>query len=118
MSSHRTVRCRVVVVDTPIRAEHAAELPTAAGAALAADKRRFRPSELLPWADPYIAGLVRKLQGEVREELTAEPAKAVSCLGVPVADLEWPWDEAVAVGPADGDPPVSGGVLAAAGAGA
>ncbi|MCA9260880.1 MAG: hypothetical protein KDA61_16815 [Planctomycetales bacterium] len=27
-----------------------------------------RPSELLPWADPYIAGLVTQLQREVRRE--------------------------------------------------
>ena len=30
-----------------------------------------RPSELLPWADPYIAGLVRRLQNEVRSERAA-----------------------------------------------
>ena len=29
-----------------------------------------RPSDLVPWADPYIAGLVRKLQQEVRQERT------------------------------------------------
>ncbi len=28
-----------------------------------------RPSDLLPWADPYIARLVRNLQEEVRQEL-------------------------------------------------
>ncbi|RIK73376.1 MAG: hypothetical protein DCC67_17990 [Planctomycetota bacterium] len=27
-----------------------------------------RPSDLVPWADPYIAGLVRRLQSEVRME--------------------------------------------------
>jgi len=27
-----------------------------------------RPSDLLPWADPYIARLVSKLQDEVRDE--------------------------------------------------
>ncbi len=34
-------------------------------------KSRFnrRPSDLLPWADPYIARLVRNLQEEVRQEL-------------------------------------------------
>jgi len=30
-----------------------------------------RPSALLPWADPYIAGLVRRLQSEVRMERAA-----------------------------------------------
>lgn len=32
---------------------------------------RFRPSDLLPWADPYIASLVHKLQNEVRQERQA-----------------------------------------------
>lgn len=30
--------------------------------------RLSRPSDLLPWADPYIARLVQKLQAEVRSE--------------------------------------------------
>lgn len=29
---------------------------------------RFRPSDLLPWADPHIRSLVEQLQQEVREE--------------------------------------------------
>ena len=29
---------------------------------------RFRPSDLLPWADPHIRSLVEQLQEEVREE--------------------------------------------------
>ncbi|MEN0109593.1 MAG: hypothetical protein AAF805_02605 [Planctomycetota bacterium] len=29
---------------------------------------RFRPSDLLPWADPHIRSLVEQLQAEVREE--------------------------------------------------
>lgn len=33
---------------------------------------RFRPSDLVPWADPYIASLVHKLQREVREERQAQ----------------------------------------------
>jgi hypothetical protein len=31
-----------------------------------------KPSALLPWADPYIAGLVRRLQSEVRMERAAQ----------------------------------------------
>ncbi|MEM9185382.1 MAG: hypothetical protein AAGB00_02670 [Planctomycetota bacterium] len=60
---------------------------------------RRRPSDMLPWADPYIAGLVRKLQREVREEArpAATPARmqnpAPAPAEYPVADLEWPWDE-------------------------
>jgi hypothetical protein len=29
---------------------------------------RFRPSDLLPWSDPYIRSLVEQLQQEVRED--------------------------------------------------
>ena len=56
-----------------------------------------RPSDLLPWADPYIARLVAKLQNEVRDERTQ--ARVVSqdsrsCLAeleppVPGTDSEW-----------------------------
>jgi hypothetical protein len=31
-----------------------------------------KPSTLVPWADPYIAGLVRRLQSEVRMERAAK----------------------------------------------
>jgi hypothetical protein len=34
-----------------------------------------KPSELVPWADPYIAGLVRRLQSEVRMERAALAAR-------------------------------------------
>ena len=38
-----------------------------------ATSERFvrKPSTLVPWADPYIAGLVRRLQSEVRMERAA-----------------------------------------------
>ena len=36
-------------------------------------RRRPRAADLLPWADPYIAGLIRKLQDEVRAELADPP---------------------------------------------
>ncbi len=47
----------------------------------------FKPSALVPWADPYIAGLVRRLQSEVRFEraAVAEPLAVA-----PHADLEPP----------------------------
>ncbi len=43
---------------------------------------RFKPSDLVPWSDPYIAGLVRKLQDEVRESQSRITAEA-----------ELPWNE-------------------------
>ena len=48
----------------------------------------FKPSELVPWADPYIAGLVRRLQSEVRFERAAVtlPHHVIA----PHADLEPP----------------------------
>jgi hypothetical protein len=36
-----------------------------------------KPSALVPWADPYIAGLVRKLQSEVRLERAAMASAGV-----------------------------------------
>ncbi len=35
---------------------------------VASDRFRSRPSDLLPWADPYICQLVENLQREVRED--------------------------------------------------
>lgn len=35
-------------------------------------KPRFRPSDLLPWADPHIRSLVEQLQAEVREETASK----------------------------------------------
>jgi hypothetical protein len=56
MVTARQIRCMVVEVD--------AEEGRMSGLSAS----RIRPSDLLPWADPYIAGLVRKLQDEVRQE--------------------------------------------------
>jgi hypothetical protein len=51
-----------------------------------------KPSELVPWTDPYIAGLVRRLQSEVRfERATLAPTHAtVLPASDPRADLEPP----------------------------
>lgn len=37
---------------------------------------RFRPSDLVPWADPHIRSLIEQLQDEIREEAATagEPA--------------------------------------------
>lgn len=60
-----------------------------------------RPSDLLPWADPYIARLVTKLQDEVRDERTqARSASRLSrdCLAeleppTPSTDSDWDWSD-------------------------
>jgi hypothetical protein len=65
---------------------------------------RYKPSALVPWADPYIAGLVRRLQSEVRfaraEAADYEPSHLETCstsgsvsvrrLSAPKADLDPP----------------------------
>lgn len=56
MIARRQVRCIVVEVCT-------------------ADRRAQRGAlarDLLPWADPYVAGLIKKLQDEVRRERRAK----------------------------------------------
>lgn len=54
---------------------------------------RFRPSDLVPWADPYIAGLIEQLQDEVREEQAETTWGRPQVSTNPAADLEWTWDE-------------------------
>ena len=48
-----------------------------------------RPSDLLPWADPYIARLVTKLQEEVRDE-RAQSQVVSRIAGACLAELEPP----------------------------
>ncbi len=56
-------------------------------------RSRIRPSQLLPWSDPTIAGLVSKLQDEVRRETgTSETRKSEVHRGQ-VSELELPWDD-------------------------
>lgn len=65
-----------------------------------------RPSDLLPWADPYIARLVTKLQDEVRDERTqtrkvsriagnclAELEPPQTGMEPPSTDNDWDWDK-------------------------
>ena len=60
-----------------------------------------RPSDLLPWADPYIARLVSKLQDEVRDERTQSRVAsriAGACLAEleppsPSTDNDWEWQD-------------------------
>lgn len=67
----RRVVCLVVrVADAP---EATPSRPIASR--LAPRRLSRKPSSLLPWADPYIAGLVRRLQSEVRRERARLSAK-------------------------------------------
>ena len=52
-------------------------------------QRMNRPSDLLPWADPYIARLVQNLQQEVRYERSSTPGGWQSTTPLQ-ADLEPP----------------------------
>lgn len=66
-------------------------------------QQRFstRPSDLIPWADPYIAKLVKNLQSEIRSERTqlAETNSSKGVLSMDldpppfVAEPEWDWSE-------------------------
>lgn len=47
---------------------------------------RFRPSDLLPWADPHIRSLVEQLQEEVREEEATRRAAASPVASAPRFD--------------------------------
>lgn len=61
-------------------------------------REALRPSELLPWADPYIAGLVRGLQDEVRRQRAGTPWSAATAVRAeidppsPAHDAEWTWE--------------------------
>lgn len=57
MVTARKIRCMVIVADTD-----------SAGRTTYTEQPRFRPSDLLPWADPHIRSLVEQLQEEIRDE--------------------------------------------------
>jgi hypothetical protein len=56
MVAARKIRCVIVLADAETVGMPQRTQP------------RFRPSDLLPWADPHIRSLVEQLQQEVREE--------------------------------------------------
>lgn len=56
---------RCIVVEVPVTQEEARFV------------RQPRSRDLLPWADPYIAKLIRNLQDEVREERAAARAETI-----------------------------------------
>jgi hypothetical protein len=75
-SSHRIV-CTAVRIDEP--------------GVSRSNRLAYKPSELVPWADPYIAGLVRRLQSEIHfERATAMSAVATGAAVGEHADLEPP----------------------------
>lgn len=75
MVADQIIRCAVVCV------------PADSSRMDVSDQSRFRPSDLVPWADPYIASLVHKLQREVREEADARRKEATLD-----AAEDWGWD--------------------------
>lgn len=60
-----------------------------------------RPSDLLPWADPYISRLVKDLQNEVRQERLQSRRALRSCNPLksdldppsPCTESDWEWTE-------------------------
>lgn len=78
MNTPRTIR--TIVISVP------ADNIDAHPSSQTASKSRFRPSDLLPWSDPYIASLVRKLQDEVRQEQQGPASRLTS-------EAEMPWNE-------------------------
>lgn len=57
--------------------------------------RLARPSDLLPWADPYIARLVENLQQEVRSERMTSATTTYADLEPPspVSEPDTDWSE-------------------------
>lgn len=62
VAAHATTQRKRRIVCTVVRVPEDTSFTT--------QRHGARPSDLVPWADPYIAGLVRKLQQEVRQERT------------------------------------------------
>ncbi len=69
MVTTKEIRC-VVVVATPENEDMNNRLPAhyRLPTTETKTKPRFRPSDLVPWADPHIRSLVEQLQEEVRSE--------------------------------------------------
>ncbi len=78
MVAVRKIRCVVVVAPAEVDGMITHDTPEAS-------RPRFRPSDLLPWSDPYIRSLVEQLQDEVRAE-----AQASRIEELPTSDR---WDE-------------------------
>ncbi len=85
----RTKKFFCTVVRVPVADEYSMRINTAR---IEIQQPATRPSDLLPWADPYIARLVTKLQDEVRDQRTQ--SRVISRIaGTCLADLEPPCPE-------------------------
>jgi hypothetical protein len=73
MVTARKIRCVVVLAESETVGMHSSSQP------------RFRPSDLLPWADPHIRSLVEQLQREVREEEAERRANSRQVFGGPMS---------------------------------
>lgn len=69
-----STKIRCVVVVAPVEVEPIIDTRTESGRMLHHHQPRFRPSDLLPWADPHIRSLVEQLQHEVRSEAAQREA--------------------------------------------
>lgn len=78
MVAEKTIHCAVIA------------LPAESTRMPQREPSRFRPSDLVPWADPYIASLVRGLQREVREEREERFLAEIEALESELSD---PWAE-------------------------
>lgn len=74
-------RIRAVVVSVPVNTDWLNQDRMSQGTEEASP--RFKPSDLVPWSDPYIAGLVRNLQSEVRRDFSSSIEN----------EAEMPWNE-------------------------
>lgn len=94
MATTRRIRSKVIVINadtysmtSSCHTSDSFRLPTTG-----TNGPRFRPSDLVPWADPYIAELVHGLQEEVRQE-QAEMIWGDRAKASPSSDLEWTWED-------------------------
>jgi hypothetical protein len=77
-STTQRIVCTAVRIDEPGVSRH--------------NRLAYKPSTLVPWADPYIAGLVRRLQSEVRFERAVVAAEVHADLEPPSPSIDSDWD--------------------------
>ena len=64
------------------------------------ERFRVKPSDMLPWADPYICQIVKRLQREVRMDRQLQdrrhllnPMRADLDPPSPATDTDWDWND-------------------------